>query len=189
MKGAEAGIRLVTGVPEGGGDRAASARQQGSPQQGQGFLPGGGGKHTLERFEQGYNGGGARHEGSPGQDDSALATASVLPGASCRVSSFKNVQSRADTVSDWVVVDAPYHPEGQWTRLTWPKPPTTNMTAEIRFIACARPSLGAHRRQRTPMVTTLTGQPAGASCHAPRVPEYGSATRTRSHQCAGSTGR
>jgi hypothetical protein len=53
MTGAKMRILLVSRVPKGRGDRAPSAGQQGSPQQGQQLPPGGGGKHTRERVEQG----------------------------------------------------------------------------------------------------------------------------------------
>src|SRR5258708_15438093 len=75
VKRAEMGILLMAGVPPRRGDRSAATREQHAPQQGQHLLPGRGRKQATERFQHGYNGGSTRHEGSPEQDDRALATA------------------------------------------------------------------------------------------------------------------
>src|SRR5260370_21149220 len=85
VKSAEMRVLLMTGVPQGCGHRATAAREEGASEQREHLLPGGRGKYRAKRFQQGYNGGSARHECSPGHDR-RWATAIVLPGASCRIS-------------------------------------------------------------------------------------------------------
>src|SRR5262245_57448256 len=84
MKDAKMGILLVAGIPQGGGHCSASSCEHGSPKEGQQLLPGRGGKYRAKRFQQGYNGGSAWHESSPGHDR-RLATAIVLRKVPCRV--------------------------------------------------------------------------------------------------------
>src|SRR5262245_24333651 len=65
VKGAEMGILVMAGVPQGRGHGATAPREQGPVEQRQHLLPGGRREQRAKRFEQGYTGGSARHEASP----------------------------------------------------------------------------------------------------------------------------